>query len=113
MLRISCLLSAALIAHPVQTNSAPKPGHLQIAGAAFLAADEPFQWRGISAFRLVEMVARGNQAQAAAFLDWASSRKLTVVRVFAMARHLFPLTPAEGIRALPELLDGRRARIAR
>jgi len=110
MLRMSCLLSAALIAHPLQTNSAPKPGHLQIAGAAFRAADEPFQWRGISAFRLVEMVAHGNQAQAAAFLDWASSRKLTVVRVFAMARHLFPLTPAEGAGALPELLQMAAAR---
>jgi hypothetical protein len=56
------------------------------------------------------MVAHGNQPQAAAFLDWAASHKLTVVRVFAMARHLFPLTPAEGIQALPELLQMAAAR---
>jgi hypothetical protein len=110
MLLMSCLLTAALAAHPVQTSSARTTGHLQIAGTAFRAADGPFQWRGISAFRLVEMVAHGNQAQATAFLDWAASRKLTVVRVFAMARHLFALTPTEGVRALPELLQMAAAR---
>lgn len=110
MLGVSCLLTAALVAHPVQTNSPRTTGHLQIAGAAFRAADEPFQWRGISAFRLIEMVAHGNQAQAATFLDWAASRKLTIVRVFAMARHLFPLTPSDGLRALPELLQMAAAR---
>jgi hypothetical protein len=110
MLGMSCLLTAALAAHPVQTTPADKSGHLQIDGAAFRATGAPFQWRGISAFRLVEMVAHGNQAQAAAFLDWAASQKLTVVRVFAMARHLFPLTPADGVRALPALLQMAAAR---
>jgi hypothetical protein len=56
------------------------------------------------------MVAHGRSSEAAAFLDWAASRKLTVVRVFTMARHLFQLIPADGVRALPELLRMAAAR---
>jgi hypothetical protein len=85
--------------------------HLRVSGTSFHNADgSPFQWRGITAFRLVEFVAAGRQAEAAAFLDWAASRHLTVVRVFTMARHLFTLAPADGIRALPELLRMAAAR---
>ena len=74
---------------------------LRISGTSFLRADgSKFQWRGITAFRLVEMVAHGNSAEAGAFLDWAAARKLTVVRVFTMARHLFQLTPADGVGSI-------------
>jgi hypothetical protein len=78
---------------------------LRIDAASFrTASGAQFQWRGISAFRLVEMVAHGKKADAAAYLDWAAARHLTVVRVFTMARSLFDLPPADGVRALPDLL---------
>lgn len=106
MFRASCALAAALVACSSQTERVRTSSHLQVTGTTFrTSAGEAFQWRGITAFRLVEMVAHGNKADAAAFLDWAASRKLTVVRVFTMARHLFQLTPVDGLRALPELLQ--------
>jgi hypothetical protein len=84
---------------------------LRVEGVRF--ADErgvTFQWRGISAFRLVELVARGREPDAVAFLDWAATQKLTLVRVFVIARHLFPLAPDDGLRALPRLLELAAAR---
>ena len=64
-----------------------------------------FHWIGISAFRLAELIAHGRESEAVRFLDWAASQRLTVVRVFAMAHHLFKLTPAEGLAAMPRLLE--------
>jgi hypothetical protein len=49
-------------------------------------------------------VAHGREAEAIAFLDWARAQKLTVVRVLVMAKHLFELSPDEGVKALPRLL---------
>lgn len=73
---------------------------------AFLdAANRPFEWRGITAFRLPEMIANGREQEAIAYLDWAKSEQLTVVRVLLMAQHLFKLTPDAGRAALPRLLD--------
>jgi hypothetical protein len=93
-------LSAVLTAVTLQ------PGHLRVKGTQFVAADgTPFDWRGITAFRLVEFVAHGKEAQADAYLAWAASKKLTIVRVLAMAGGIFPLPPAEGVRALPRLLE--------
>ena len=87
------------------------PVHLRVAGTSFVdAAGKPFAWRGISAFRLVEMVAHGREHEAAAYLDWASANGLTVVRVLTMAHHLFTLAPAEGVAALPRLLEMAAAR---
>jgi len=81
-------------------------GQLKISGTRFLKPDgTAFQWRGISAFRLVEFVAHGREAEADEYLAWAASKKLTVVRVFAMADGIFQLTPADGLRALPRLLE--------
>ena len=86
--------------------SSPASGHLRIANATFVdASGRRLEWRGISAFRLVEMIAHGREAEAVAFLDWAARQKLTVVRVFLMAHHLFRLTPEEGRAALPRLLE--------
>src|SRR3954469_10335281 len=62
--------------------------HLQARPAGVLLDGKPFQWRGISAFRLVEMEAHGRHANVSRYLDWAAARHLTVVRVFTMARHL-------------------------
>lgn len=87
------------------------PRHLQITGTRFVrAGGEHFHWRGISAFRLVEMVARGRQTEVEAYLDWAAARQLTVVRVLTMATHLFRLSPEDGLRALPQLLEMAAAR---
>lgn len=80
--------------------------HLKISGTRFLdAAGAPFEWRGISAFRLLEFVAHGRERDAEAYLAWAASKRLTVVRVFAMADGIFQLTPADGQHALPRLLE--------
>ena len=81
-------------------------GHLRIAGTRFLNPDgSQFHWRGISAFRLLEFVAHGREKDAEAYLRWAASKRLNVVRVFAMADGIFQLAPADGERALPRLLE--------
>ena len=113
MVRLSWMLAAvALIACTLQTDSSPQPlRHLQVTGSVFrTSSGEAFAWRGISAFRLTELVAHRRREEAAAFLDWAASRQLSVVRVFTMASHLFKLTPQDGVRALPELLGMAAAR---
>lgn len=63
-----------------------------------------FAWRGITAFRLLEMEAGGRGDEAEAYLRWAASQRLTVVRVLAMAKHLFVLEPERGLTALDALL---------
>lgn len=86
-------------------------GHLQIRGTRFIdSTGAPFRWRGITAFRLVEMVAGGREREAVAFLDWAAQNRITIVRVLAMATHLFQLRPDEGTAALPRLLELAAAR---
>jgi hypothetical protein len=85
--------------------------HLRTAGTRFLTgAGATFEWRGISAFRLVEFVAHGRERDADAYLAWAASKRLTVVRVFTMADVLFTLSPQDGERALPRLLEMARKR---
>jgi hypothetical protein len=98
----------------VPTAARRSPGAvaaLRVEGTRFAgAAGARFEWRGISAFRLAELVARGREREVEAYLDWAASRKLTVVRVFAIARHLFQLAPEEGRAALPRVLELAAAR---
>jgi hypothetical protein len=80
-------------------------------GRAFRLADGTrFHWRGLTAFRLVELVARGRTRQAVAVLDWAAARGVTVVRVLTMADVLFQLSPQDGRVALPKLLTLAAAR---
>jgi len=82
------------------------PPRLSVKGRSFVSPDgRPFEWRGITAFRLVDLVARGRTRDADEYLAWAASKKLNVVRVLAMADVLFELSPVEGRRALPRLLD--------
>jgi hypothetical protein len=69
------------------------------------ASGAPFQWRGITAFRLADYVAHGQEAEAVRFLDWASAQKLTIVRVLAMMGGLFDLRPDDGRRALSRVLE--------
>ena len=90
-------------------SSQSTSGHLRVSGTRFLKPDgSVFQWRGISAFRLVEFVAHGREKDAEAYLRWAASKRLNVVRVFAMADGIFQLTPDDGLRALPRLLEMAR-----
>ncbi len=86
-------------------QGAPALSRLTVEGTTFRASAAAFQWRGISAFRLLELIAHGREAEAEHFLSWASARKLTVVRVLAMAQHLFQLSPEDGRQALPRLLE--------
>ena len=93
----------------LQAEGPRASGHLRISGSRFLTRDGAvFHWRGISAFRLLEFVARGRDKQADAYLRWAASKRLNVVRVFAMADGIFQLTPEDGLRALPRLLEMAR-----
>jgi hypothetical protein len=84
--------------------------HLFVAETTFVEEGRPFEWRGITAFRLAELVAQGREGDAAAYLDWAASRRLSVVRVLLMAQHLFQLAPDQGLRAAPRLLELAAAR---
>ena len=95
---------------PQSVRQAVPPIHLGIRGTVFEKSGARFDWRGITAFRLAEMIARGREHEAVAFLDWAAQQKLTVVRVLLMAKHLFQLTPEDGRRALPRLLELAAAR---
>jgi hypothetical protein len=80
--------------------------HLRVSGTHFVKPNGArFEWRGITAFRLVEFVARGKEAEADTYLRWAASKKLTLVRVLVMADGLFKLSAEDGRRALPRLLD--------
>jgi hypothetical protein len=85
--------------------------HLRTNGTAFVRADgSRFEWRGISAFALLEQIAHGRSAEAEAYLAWAAGQRITVVRVLVMAQHLFRLSPADGRVALPRLLELAAAR---
>ncbi len=79
---------------------------MRVEGTGFVNPDgTPFQWRGITAFRLAGFVADGEEQRAHAFLKWARDRRLTVVRVFAMLHGFFELPAARGRAALPRLLE--------
>src|SRR5688572_13766526 len=101
-----CAATAPSLAAPA-TAAFP----LRVEGTGFVdATGQPFVWRGITSFQLAEMIARGREQEAVAYLDWAKSEELTVVRVLLMARHLFELTPEDGRQALPRLLDLAKVR---
>jgi hypothetical protein len=92
-------------APPVPAAQHPAAAHLRTEGARFLLADgQPFQWRGISAFRLLDFIADGDEAQARTYMAWARDQKLTVVRVFAMGASFMTLEPAAGRASLDRLL---------
>ena len=102
-------------APPAAAEAAPAPrpapevtpdasGPLRVEGTGWRRSTAAFEWRGITAFRLLERIAHGHESEAAAYLDWARAQKLTVVRVLAMAKHLFQLNAADGLKALPKLL---------
>lgn len=108
------MLGQLVVAAFVVTTASFRPGaedrqptgHLRVSGTQFITPDgSRFEWRGITAFRLVELVAHGREADADAYLKWAAAKQLTLVRVLVMADALFKLSPADGVRALPRLLE--------
>lgn len=103
---IALVFLGCLVQIEVEAQPAPRATHLTVSGTRFVKPDgTTFQWRGISAFRLLEFVAHGREAEADTYLKWTASKNLNVVRVFAMADGIFQLTPADGERALPRLLE--------
>lgn len=84
---------------------------LRVDGLQFVTSSgRPFQWRGVTAFRLVDYVADGEADKAEAFLAWAAQQELTVVRVLTMMGGQFDLRPEDGRRALPRVLEMAAAR---
>ena len=63
-----------------------------------------FRWRGVTAFRLADLIADGRDAEAVRYLDWAHRTGFNVVRVLATLCCWFDLPPEAGQRALPKLL---------
>jgi hypothetical protein len=106
LVRSAAALLICAIALPVVGQPKARPSRLKVHGTRFVGADgSRFEWRGITAFRLLEMIARGRTKDVEAYLDWCAKQELTVVRVLTMAKHLFELDPAEGRAALPRLLE--------
>lgn len=104
MKQLALFCSAVLLSAGLHAPAAA-PERLRIQDTRFVHADgSPFQWRGITAFRLLDYVAAGQEDRAVAFLRWATSQRLTVVRVFAMLHGFFELPAARGRAALPRLL---------
>jgi hypothetical protein len=111
LVRSAAALLICAIALPVVGQPKARPSRLKVDGTRFVGADgSRFEWRGITAFRLLEMIARGRTKDVEAYLDWCATQGLTVVRVLTMAKHIFQLDPAEGRAALPRLLEMAHAR---
>jgi sugar phosphate isomerase/epimerase len=107
---IPLLIAAGILLAPCARGSsvddAPTPVRLQVSGTRFVRPDgTAFSWRGVTAFRLLEFVAHGREADADAYLRWTASKGLNVVRVLAMMQDIFELSPEEARRSLPRLLD--------
>ena len=62
-----------------------------------------FDWRGVTAFALADLIADGRRPEARAFVEWAADTGFNVVRVLAMNHGWMDLSPEEGRRALPPL----------
>ena len=105
---LTCVLLAGVLSAACNRSSASVrvQRHLRVTGTSFATADRhPFQWRGITAFRLLEYVARGKEDDVERFLSWAESQRLTVVRVLAMGSGWMNLSAEDGRKALPRLLE--------
>jgi hypothetical protein len=81
-------------------------GRVSARGTSLVCEDGTrFQWRGVTAFALLEQFAHGRGGDADAYMGWARATGFNLVRVFAMADVLFRLTPGEGRRHLATLLE--------
>lgn len=97
----------------LQPDTPPVPptrrGRLQVRARAMTYPDgEPFPWRGVTAFSLLEQLAGGRAADAVAYLRWAHDTGFTVVRVLGMLPAGWMVdrdfTAAEGLAAWPRLM---------
>ena len=76
-----------------------------------MAADgTTFDWRGVTAFRLIDHLADHREADAVAYLDWARAAGFNVVRVLTRLDGWADLPAAEGQRLLPRVLTLAAAR---
>jgi hypothetical protein len=80
---------------------------LTVCGRALCAGETRFQWRGVTAFGLVDLVADGREGEARAFVRWAGDTGFTVLRVLAMVPNggWIDLSPPDGRRALPRVFE--------
>lgn len=98
-------LAAASCAGAPPPEHAPGYSRLRLSGRHSLLTESGVQvpWTAVTGFRLVEQVAHGRPAEAAAFLDSLGDTR--GVRVLLMARWLFQLSPEDGVAALRATLD--------
>jgi len=110
---VACLsLAARTVGTPGSSHppADPQPrapatcGRLTARGTDLLCGDGTnFQWRGVTAFALLEQVAHGRRRDADAYMRWAGATGFNLVRVLAMADVLFKLTPEDGRRHMATL----------
>jgi hypothetical protein len=87
-----------------QVQTPASCGRLAVRGIDIVCSDGGrFHWRGVTAFALLEQIARGRPADADAYMRWASATGFNLVRVLAMADVLFKLAPGDGRRHLATL----------
>jgi hypothetical protein len=103
---ISVILASATIALPFPPQPSTLSAIAPCGRSLCLDDGSPFPWRGVTAFALLDQVAKGRLDDARAFLKWAHDTGFTLVRVLAMnPRGWFDLPVADGRRALPRLLS--------
>ncbi|MGE5837092.1 MAG: hypothetical protein ACM4AI_21640, partial [Acidobacteriota bacterium] len=86
-------------------------GRIRANGRSLVCADGTiFRWRGVTAFRLVDLAADGREQEAVRYLDWAHRTGFNVVRVLSTLCCWFDLPPEAGLRALPKVLQLAAAR---
>ena len=87
-------------------QAAAQCGRLSARGTSIVCRDgSGFQWRGVTAFALLEQIAHGRRADADAYMRWASETGFNLVRVLAAADVLFKLPADEGLRHMPALFE--------
>ena len=104
---VSVIGASASVGLPIRATPAPVTESITPCGRWLCAEDGArFEWRGVTAFALLDLVAEGKGADARAFLEWARRTGFTLVRVLAMnPQGWFDLSVADGRRALPEMLS--------
>jgi hypothetical protein len=101
---------ASLSANELRPGPRQFRGQLRPGGRWLLYPDgSRFRWRGVTGFMLNEQVAGGREAEAEAFLKWATQTGFNVVRVLVMLPKGWftdrDFTPEEGLAALPRTLE--------
>ncbi len=103
--------SAGQTAPAQRSSDAATCGRVRANARELVCADGTlFRWRGVTAFRLVDQIADGKEAEAVRYLDWADRTGFNVVRVLSTLCCWFDLAPDAGRRALPTLLQLAKAR---